>query len=141
MNMSPEHCTKGLAVDGQPFTVAVTPPHIWNKHVAKFARAELVELTENAPHVIVFGVTVGFEVDPRTVGRLVCGGTTIKGENVGERVGPLVGGDGLGFRVGSLVGLKVGRWVGFLVGMFSCLPVEINKRGIEFIGGLLPSDK
>jgi len=127
--MSSEHCTKGLSADGHPFTVAVTPPHIWNKHVAKFARAELVELTENAPHVIVFGVTVGIEVDPRTVGCLVCGGTTIKGASVGERVGPLVGGEGLGFGVGSLVGLSI------------CLPVEINKRGLEFMGTLLPSAK
>jgi hypothetical protein len=136
--MSLEHCTRGLSADGHPFTVAVTPPHIWNKHVAKFARAELVELTENAPHVIVFGVTVGIEVDPRTVGCLVCGGTTIKGASVGERVGPLVGGEGLGFRVGNL---DDGRWVGFLVGMFNCLPVEIKKRGREFMGTVLPTAK
>jgi len=69
--VSPEHCTKGLAVDGHPLILTVIPPHIWNEQVAKFARAEFVDLAENAPHVIVVGKDVGREVDPETVGRLV----------------------------------------------------------------------
>ena len=42
MKVSPEQATKGLVVDGQPFTLTVDDPHILNEQVAKFTATEVV---------------------------------------------------------------------------------------------------
>ena len=61
-NVSPKQDTSGFAVEGQPFTLAVIPPHIENEQVAKFTTSIFVALTENGAHMKEVGVTVGLIV-------------------------------------------------------------------------------